>query len=290
MAALSLKLCLARLRWRRHCLPKPLRKSSIDGVKFNHEVSKLCCTFFKPTSSVKSVELASASHSVLKTVDRDHSSSQGLVVKANGFSLHAGVSCKSHERKKLEKICRYIARPAISEERLSVNAKGQVVYRLKKAYEDGTTHIVMEPMQFMEKLSAIIPRPRVHLTRFHGILAPHDKHRKHVVPKSAEVEELTKAPAEVKILTLHEQLLEKKKKTQRMSWARLLKRVFNIDVETCGSCGGKMRIIAAVEEAEVIKKILDHLGLPSTPPLARPARGPPLAIPPGRRARGDSPG
>ena len=79
---------------------------------------------------------------VLKTVDQDHSSGHGLVVKASGFSLHAGVSCKAEERKKLERLCRYIARPAISEERLSVNQKGQVVYKLKKAYDDGTTHIV----------------------------------------------------------------------------------------------------------------------------------------------------
>ena len=62
-----------------------------------------------------------------------------------------------------------------------------------------------------------------------------------------------------------------------MSWARLLKRVFGIDVETCGVCGGKMRIIAAVEDPQIIKKILDHLGIPSTPPLAKLARGPPLA-------------
>lgn len=215
---------------------------------------------------------------VLKKVDQDHSSSQGLVVvKASWFSLHAGVSCKAEERKKLERICRYMARPAISEERLSVNPKGQVVYKLKKAYGDGTTHVVMEPMEFMEKQSAIIPRRRVHLTRFHGILAPHDKHRKLVVPKSPGVEEPTKAPTEVKVLTWQEQLLEsKKKKQQRMSWTRLLKSVGNIDVETCGACGGKMRIIAAVEDPKVIKKILDHLGLPSTPPFARPARGPPL--------------
>jgi hypothetical protein len=212
---------------------------------------------------------------VLKTVDQDHSSYQGLVVKSSGFSLHAGVSCKADERKKLERICRYIARPAISEERLSVNQNGQVVYQLKKAYDDGTTHVVMEPLELLEKLSAIIPRPRVHLTRFHGILAPHDKHRKQVVPKAEQA--VSVAQSEIAVLTLQQQLLEKKKKQQRMSWARLLKRVFNIDVETCGACGGKMKIIAAVEDPQVIKKILDHLGLPSTPPLAKPARGPPLS-------------
>lgn len=199
-------------------------------------------------------------------------------MKSSGFSLHAGVSCKASERKKLERISRYIARPAISEERLKMNEKGQVVYQLKKAYEDGTTHIVMSPMELLEKLSSIIPRPRVHLTRFHGILAPHDRHRKLVVPKPPEAKQEAQATTQLKPLTLQQQLLENKKKNQRMSWARLLKRVFNIDVETCLACGGKMRIIAAVEEPEVIKKILDHLGLPSTAPQIKAARGPPPEV------------
>lgn len=212
---------------------------------------------------------------VLKAVDPDHNSSQGLAVKSSGFSLHAGVSCKAAERKKLERICRYIARPAVSEERLKMSEKGQVVYQLKKAYDDGTTHVVMSPMELLEKLSAIVPRPRVHLTRFHGILAPHDRHRKLVVPRAPEGDPVQPADLEFKALTPEQQLLENKKKNQRMNWARLLKRVFNIDVETCRSCGGKMRIIAAVEEPEVIKKILTHLGLPWAPPQVRAARGPP---------------
>jgi hypothetical protein len=61
----------------------------------------------------------------------------------------------------------------------------------------------------------------------------------------------------------------------RISWAKLLKRVFNIDVEICSSCGGKNKIIAAIENPSVIKKILKHLGLPTTPPTPWNARGPP---------------
>lgn len=80
------------------------------------------------------------------------------------------------ERDKLEKICRYIARPAVSEERLSLNARGEVVYKFKKAWDDGTTAIKMSPLEFIEKLVALIPRPRVHLTRFHGVLGPHYKY------------------------------------------------------------------------------------------------------------------
>jgi len=60
-----------------------------------------------------------------------------------------------------------------------------------------------------------------------------------------------------------------------MNWARLLKRVFHIDIESCQQCQGKVRIIASIEEPPVITKILDHLGLASTPPRIFGPRGPP---------------
>lgn len=201
----------------------------------------------------------------LRTVpEQDHNAKSGLVAKNSGFSLHAGVQVAGNERQKLEKLCRYIARPAIALERLSLNANGQVVYSLKKPYDDGTTHIVMSPLELLEKIAAIIPRPRVHLTRFHGVLAPHYTHRKMIVPKQPEVPELKTGPGE-----------EPKPKKHRISWARLLARVFNIDAETCHLCQGKTKIVAAIEDPQVIKKILSHLGLPTKPPLIWPARGPP---------------
>ena len=114
----------------------------------------------------------------LKTVpDTDHVATKGLVAKNSGISLHAGVAMTGTERDKIEKLCRYIARPAVAVERLSLNQRGQVVYTLKKPYDDGTTHIVMTPLELMERLAAIVPRPRVHLTRFAGVFAPHYKYR-----------------------------------------------------------------------------------------------------------------
>ena len=202
----------------------------------------------------------------LKTVpETDHNSTQGLVAKNSGFSLHAGVAFTGTERDKIEKLCRYIARPAIALDRLSLNARGQVVYVLKKPYDDGTTHIVMEPLELMERLAAIVPRPKVHLTRFAGVFAPHYKHRALVVPKPK---------------THHgDPASSKPPGKSRISWARLLKRVFNIDVETCHVCSGKMKIIAAIEDPAVIKKILTHLGLPTKAPKPWPARGPPAPDP-----------
>jgi hypothetical protein len=64
----------------------------------------------------------------------DHNSASGLVAKNSGFSLHAGVATKAQKREELEKICRYIARPALSEERLSTNVRGEIIYRFKKPW------------------------------------------------------------------------------------------------------------------------------------------------------------
>ena len=68
------------------------------------------------------------------------------VGKLAGFSLHAGVAAKAREREKLERLCRYIARPAVSEKRLSLTAQGKVRYELKTPYRDGTTHVIFEPL------------------------------------------------------------------------------------------------------------------------------------------------
>ncbi len=65
--------------------------------------------------------------------------------RANGFSLHAGVVAAADQRAKLERLCRYITRPAVSTERLLLTVLGYVHYRLKTPYRDGTTHVVFEP-------------------------------------------------------------------------------------------------------------------------------------------------
>ena len=100
-----------------------------------------------------------------------------------GFSLHAATVCAAAQRDKLEKLCRYIARPAIANERLSTNERGQLIYRFKPPFRDGSTHVVLEPLDFIARLAALVPRPRLNLTRFHGVFAPNCKHRESVVPK-----------------------------------------------------------------------------------------------------------
>ena len=72
----------------------------------------------------------------------------------------------------MEQLCRHITRPAVANERVQTTAAAQVVLRLKTPWRDGTTHLVVSPLEFMQRLAALVPRPRLHLIRFHGVLAP----------------------------------------------------------------------------------------------------------------------
>jgi hypothetical protein len=98
------------------------------------------------------------------------------------FSLHAGVSTKAYERAKLERLCRYITRPAVSTKRLSMTRNGRVRYELKTPWRNGTPHVIFEPLDFIARLVALVPNPRVNLTRFHGVFAPNTKYRSSVTP------------------------------------------------------------------------------------------------------------
>ena len=178
--------------------------------------------------------------------DNPFSSSVGEVA---GFSLHAGVATKANERAKLERLCRYITRSALSTKRLSLTRNGQVRYELKTPWRNGTTHVIFEPLDFIARLVALVPKPRVNLTRFHGIFAPNSKYRALVTPAKRGRGKTVKA--------LNDQTPAEKRAS--MTWAKRLKRVFDIDIETCSECGGDVKIMASIEDPVVIQKILAHL-------------------------------
>jgi len=90
-----------------------------------------------------------------------------------------------------------------------------------------------------------------------------------VVPQQAEPPEPAEAPAECEATCSHHRPV-------RLSWAKLLKRVFEIDRAHCPNGGGQLKIIAAILEQRVIEKILTHLGLQARAPPRAPARGPQL--------------
>lgn len=147
-----------------------------------------------------------------------------------------------------------MARPPFANERITRTQNGDVTLKLKKPFSDGTTHIIFTPLEFIEKLSALVPKPRVHLIRYAGAFARHARIRPDVMVK-ARMGEAVSALVDTD---------EKKPPNDKSkSWARLLKKVFGIDAQSCHSCGGKnVKIVAAIMERSVIEKILNHIGVP----------------------------
>jgi hypothetical protein len=159
--------------------------------------------------------------------------------QAMGFSVHAGVRMGGTNRAGLAQVCRYILRPPFSAERLEVDERGQVVYRMRKPRRDGATHLIMEPVEFMEKLAALVPPPRAHLVHYHGVLGPNSGWRRAKKDRPAKA---------------------RGGERRRRDWADLLQKTFQADVLKCARCGGRMRLIALVERRETAEKILAAMG------------------------------
>jgi hypothetical protein len=208
-------------------------------------------------------------------------------VSFDGFSLEAGVRIRKGDREGLERLCRYVTRPAFSQERLSLLPDGRVRYELRRPRPDGSTSLVLTPLELLEKLAALVPPPRSHLVVYHGILAPHCRSRRFVVPSGAPADDARCAHRSPRPrdddspdpLPDREapRAAEAPAGPGRTDWATLLRRTFALDVLECPRCHGRREVIATITEPEAIRGILRCLGHPLDPPRAAPAR--PLADP-----------
>jgi len=216
-----------------------------------------------------------------------------------GFDLHADVAVAAEDRSRLEPLCRYVLRPPVAQERLTLQPDGRVLVTLKAEWHDGTTHLCLEPLTLLERLAALTPRPRANLVVYHGVLAPHATWRRAVVGYGrpvatvpAEGDRSAEATAEPRHPTQDTAEPSAKSangadattgggagavspaaRARRFSWAELLRHVFALDVLACPRCGGRMRVLATIEDPAVIRRIPTHLGLPVDEPV--PARAPP---------------
>src|SRR4030065_676571 len=110
-------------------------------------------------------------------------------------------------------------------------------------------------MHVIVRLAALVPKPRVNLTRLHGVFAPNSHLRAQVVhgrrPRRTPVLSVVEGGEETDTTAAAGHAA--------MTWAQRLKRVFRIDIETCDHCGGAVKIIVCIEDPVVIEKILAHL-------------------------------
>ena len=195
-----------------------------------------------------------------------------------GVSVHANVSVQARDRERLERLCRYVARPPVATERLSLLPDGRVAYGLRNRWRDGTTHVAFEPLDFVAKLAALVPPPRFNTVRYHGVLAAAACLRSWIVPEGRDPAETV--PRHAGCSSDPASPVPQREaptvpaggrppRLRNYSWAQLMRRVWAVDVLECSECHGRMRILAAIHSAEAIRAILDCLGLPPrAPPVA----------------------
>ena len=148
-----------------------------------------------------------------------------------GFNLHAGVRVPAGQRNRLERVCRYTLRAPLSDARLHRTSTGDVAVALRTPWANGTTHVALSPTAFLARLAVLVPRPRVNLVLYHGVLAPRASWRLEVVPHPPVAE----AKASPDQAHSRESASEP---SRGWRWADLMRRVFEIDVLACPGCGG----------------------------------------------------
>jgi hypothetical protein len=184
-----------------------------------------------------------------------------LCAQAQAFNLQAATRVAANDKAGRERLCRYILRPPLANDRLHVLPEGSVRLFFKKPWSDGTASVDLEPLALIGRLAALVPPPRRHITRYCGVLSSHSSSRSLVVPKPTPETEAT--PAE-----------KPTRKSRYIPWAELLRRTFAIESK-CGKCGGRLRLIALIKTGEVIEKLLVAMHLPADVPELHPARPPP---------------
>ena len=176
------------------------------------------------------------------------------------------VLLSANDRAGLERLCRYILRPPFAQERLRLRSDGRIALELKTAWHDGTRELVFEPLELLERLAALTPRPETNLLICHGVLSPRARWRERVVAYGRGASGPTAAP-----LAAGAEGVEAKSGSRAWSWAALMHRAFAIDVLACPHCGGRLRLIATLHDPVVIRKLLAHLGMARSGPSPGPA-------------------
>jgi hypothetical protein len=187
-----------------------------------------------------------------------------------GFSVDASVRVEASDRAGLERLLRYAARPPFALNRLSW-ADGKVpslLYTPPRPLPDGRTALHLTPRELLERLAALIPPPRQHRHRYHGVLAPHSPWREQVTASAANASEQTSSSPQDSQPSSHHG-------PGAYLWAMLLARIYEVFPLLCPQCGAELRIIGFVTETLSVSRILEYVGEPIDPPLVTPARGPP---------------
>jgi hypothetical protein len=165
--------------------------------------------------------------------------------------LNANVKIASWDREGLERVIRYCARPCFAGENLRLNGQW-VIYRLSKPTHRGQSFIQLDPLEFLDKIAALIPQPYRHRCHYYGVFAPNAPLRNEVV--SYANKRLDQPIAH------HIQAVAEKAKRVSLDWATLIARIYEVNPLSCTICGSKIKIVGFVTHQAEIQRILKRLG------------------------------
>ena len=209
-----------------------------------------------------------------------------LTVAGFGMQLNAATTVDGADRKALERICRYLMRPAFAQDAVEALDNGKVRVHFKTPTRTGQLYTDMSRDTFLARLAALVPPPRFNLVRYYGVLASQHKLREKVAPRPRPgLEEFEDTgERQLKLFEVGRSLdaqgvqefsfVQRKgceqeaKRPRRIAWAKLLARVFEVDVTTCVQCGGRLAVVEVVKSPERIALLLDKA---RGPPRPRPA-------------------
>jgi hypothetical protein len=191
----------------------------------------------------------------------------------DGFSLEASVRVHQNDRAGLERLCRYAVRPPLALHRLARAPDGRLAYRMKRR-RGRSRVLVLTPDELLSRFARLVPPPRAHGIRYHGVFAPNSSMRSRIVP-GPDRTPVAPAPGPAPPAS------PPPARRHRVPWAELLRKVFGVDALACPGCEGRLRLVALIASGAVADRILAHLEHLGLDPAAAEAR----RTPPGGPAR-----
>jgi hypothetical protein len=249
-----------------------------DSLNFNPHCHVLCTdgSFFDsgafkivPPGDADTLEKL-LQHKVLSMLRRKGKITEEVVDlilswRHSGFNVHCGPRIQPGDQDALENIARYVVRASFSQERMTyVPDAAKVIYRSK----DGKLDKAFDALEWLAAMCSHVPNKGEQMVRYYGYYSNVCRGQR----KKADTD--SRVPCILQT--------EQSPKGYLRNWARLIQKIYEVDPLTCPKCRGPMRVISFIENPEVVKKILKHLGLwevkPRPPP--RIAKAPPLLTEP----------
>lgn len=191
------------------------------------------------------------------------------IAEVRGINIYAAQLVDGRDRRRVERLAKYITRPPVAQDRLARRADGRLELSFKKPWRDGTRALVLEPHDLIARLAAAVPPPRFHMLRYFGVLSSHSSHRARVVPEAPADAAAHKPPPapgdQLELLAETDDAPHARKR-----WAWLLAHVFKADLEHCPRCNGPLRWAEVATTRADITRLLAEQGIgPRAPPVPR---------------------